>query len=286
MPTSLLFLATVLIWGTTWIAIAAQVGLAPVVVSIFYRFALAGGLMLAGLALTGRLKRPAVWRFVVVQAACLFCCNFVGLYSATALIPSGLVSVIFSLASIFNALNARIFFGEAISRQTLLAGALGALGVGLLFWHDLAVALNPETLRGIGWAALGTAFFSWGNMASRANTARGVTPVIANSWGMGIGAVFLWAIVTVSGEKLTLPVAPGYWGALAYLSVIGSIAGFTAYLMLVARIGSARAGYATVLFPIVALTASTLFEGYHWTPVSVLGAGLALLGNVVMFRRR
>lgn len=286
MPTSILFLATVLIWGTTWIAIAAQVGLAPVVVSIFYRFALAGVVMLAGLALMGRLQRPAVWRFVFVQAACLFCCNFVGLYSATALIPSGLVSVIFSLASIFNALNARLFFGEPISRQTLLAGALGASGVGLLFWHDLAVSLNPDALRGIGWAALGTAFFSWGNMASRANTARGVTPVTANAWGMGIGAAFLLAIVTATGEKLTLPIAPGYWLALAYLAVIGSVVGFTAYLSLVARIGSARAGYATVLFPIVALTASTLFEGYQWTPLSVLGAGLALLGNVVMFRRR
>lgn len=285
MPTTILFLATVLIWGTTWVAIAAQLGLAPVVVSIFDRFALAGVVMLAGLALTGRLKRPAVWRFVFVQAACLFCCNFVGPYSATALIPSGLVSVIFSLASIFNALNARLFFGEPISRQTLLAGALGATGVGLLRWHDLAVALNPETLRGIGWAALGTAFFSWRNMASRANTARGVTPVIANGWGMGIGAAFLLAIVTATGAPQSLPTTPGYWAALACLSVIGSIAGFTAYLMLVARIGSARAGYAAVLFPIVALTASTLFGGYHWTPVSVLGAGLALLRNVVMFRR-
>jgi len=87
---------------------------------------------------------------------------------------------------------------------------------------------------------------------------------------MGIGAAFLLAIVTATGAPLTLPVAPGYWVALAYLSVIGS----------------ARAGYATVLFPIVALTASTLFEGYSWTPLSALGVVLAGLGNLVMFRRR
>ena len=55
---ALLFAATVLIWGTTWIAIALQVGPVPVLVSIFYRFATAAALFLAALALSGRLKVP------------------------------------------------------------------------------------------------------------------------------------------------------------------------------------------------------------------------------------
>lgn len=285
MNTPLLFTATVLIWGTTWIAIAAQVGDVPVTVSIFYRFAFAGIAMLSGLALLGRLQRPTVWRFVIVQALCLFCLNFVGLYLATSLIPSGLVSVIFSLASIFNAINARIFFGERISHRTFLAGGLGVTGLVFLFWHDLAVALDPATLRGIGWAVLGTMFFSWGNMASRCNTMLGVTPVTANAWGMCIGALCLLALLAATGQPLGVPQDVNYWAAMGYLSIIGSVVGFTAYLMLVGRIGSAKAGYATVLFPIVALTASTLFEGYHWTAMSVLGVALACLGNVVMFKK-
>ena len=222
---------------------------------------------------------------MIVQALCLFCLNFVGLYTATSLIPSGLVSVIFSLASIFNAINARLFFRERISPRTFLAGGLGVAGLVLLFWHDLALALDPATLRGIGWAVLGTAFFSWGNMASRRNTMLGVTPVTANAWGMGIGALCLLALLAATGQPLVVPQGGTYWVALAYLSVIGSVVGFTAYLMLVGRIGSAKAGYATVLFPIVALTASTLFEGYEWTALSILGVVLACLGNVVMFRK-
>ncbi|MCT8266827.1 DMT family transporter [Afifella sp. JA880] len=286
MTTPFLFVATVLVWGTTWIAIAAQVGDVPVTVSIFYRFALAGVLMLAGLAVMRRLRRPAVWRFVVVQALCLFCLNFVGLYTATSLVPSGLVSVIFSLASIFNSINARLFFGERISRQTVLAGALGVTGVVCLFWPDIDMGGGAETLRGIGWAVLGTAFFSWGNMASRQNTRLGITPVTANAWGMGIGALCLLAILTATGQPLVMPLGGVYWTALLYLAIVGSIVGFTSYLMLVARIGSAKAGYATVLFPIVALAASTLFEGYVWTPISILGIALAVVGNVVMFWRR
>lgn len=286
MTTPILFLTTVLIWGTTWIAIAAQLGEVPITVSIFYRFALAGVLMLAGLAVLGRLRRPAVWRFVVVQALCLFCLNFLGLYTATALVPSGLVSVIFSLSSIFNAVNARIFFGDKINRQTVLAGALGVAGLICLFWPDIDVKAGAQTLRGIGWAVLGTLIFSWGNMASRQNTQLGITPVTANAWGMGIGAICLLAILFAMGQPPVLPRGSVYWTALVYLSVIGSIVGFTTYLMLVGRIGSAKAGYVTVLFPIVALTLSTLFEGYEWTAMSILGVILAGLGNIVMFRRR
>ena len=285
MSTPFLFTATVLIWGTTWIAIAAQVGEVAITVSIFYRFALAGAVMLAGLVVLGRLRWPARWRFVVMQALCLFCLNFIGLYMATSLIPSGLVSVIFSLASIFNAINARMFFDDPISGRTVLAGTLGVAGLVLLFWKDLAVTVDLAALRGIGWAMLGTMFFSLGNMASRRNSMLGITPVTANAWGMAIGALFLLLIITLTGQPLGLPERGSYWIALAYLAVIGSVIGFTTYLMLVARIGSAKAGYATVLFPIIALSASTLLEGYQWTPPAVIGVALACLGNIVMFSR-
>lgn len=285
MSTPFLFVATVLIWGTTWIAIAAQVGEVAVTVSIFYRFAVAGAVMLTGLSVAKRLRWPARWRFIVVQALCLFSLNFIGLYMATSLIPSGLVAVIFSMASIFNAVNARLFFGDPISGRTVLAGGLGVGGLVLLFWKDLTVTVDPAALRGIGCALLGTMFFSFGNMASRRNSMLGITPVTANAWGMAIGALFLLIIVMLTGQPLGLPERGSYWIALAYLAVIGSVIGFTTYLMLVTRIGSAKAGYATVLFPIVALTASTMMEGYQWTTLAVIGVALACIGNVVMFSR-
>lgn len=282
----ILFTATVLIWGTTWIAIAFQVEAAPVILSVFHRFALAAVIMLAGLAITSRLRKPKVWTYVFVQALCLFCFNFLALYKATTLIPSGLVSVIFSLASIFNAINARIFFGERITGQTLVAGMLGVMGLVLLFWEDLGVSLDPDTLYGIAWGVLGTLVFSCGNMASRRNAALGVPPVTANAWGMGIGAFMLLAILLVTGQPLAIPDSTVYWIAAFYLAAIGSVIGFTTYLLLLGRVGSAKAGYATVLFPIVALLASTLFEGYAWTPTAIAGVALAGIGNLVMFRRR
>ena len=44
-----------------------------------------------------------------------------------------------------------------------------------------------------------------------------------------------------------------------------------------------KAAYATVLFPVVALALSTVFEGYRWHWTGFLGLALTLAGNVVVF---
>jgi len=283
MNTTVLFAATVFIWGTSWLAIAWQIGEVPVLHSIFYRFALAAVLMFAALILFGRLKLPGIWRFVVLQAFCLFSLNFVAFYQATSLIPSGLVSVIFSLASIFNAVNARVFYGELITKRVVLAAVLGVSGLILIFWQSLVLSYDASTLIGVGWAMLGTLFFSFGNMASRKNSSLGISPVTANVWGMGIGAAFILTLIFLGGEPLQVPSAPFYYAALVYLAVFASVIGFSTYLLLVARIGAAQAGYATVLFPVVALSLSTFAEGFAWSFMAVIGVCFTLAGNYVMF---
>ena len=108
-----LYAATVLIWGTTWIAIAMQSGPVPSAVSVFYRFALASVLLLTVLLLSRRLRRIG-WRdhlFCLLQGLCVFSFNFYCFYSANAYINSGLEAVLFSMATLFNAINGVIFFG-------------------------------------------------------------------------------------------------------------------------------------------------------------------------------
>ncbi len=285
---ALLFISTVLIWGTTWIAIALQLGPVPAMVSAFYRFALAGGLFLIALTLAGRLRLPQRRHqpWLLAQALCLFSLNFLCFYNAAAYVSSGLISVIFSLATIFNALNARLFFGDAITGRTLIASALGVAGLACLFGPQISLSNGSATLTGVGLSGLGTLFFSLGNMVSRRNSAAGIDTVTANAWGMAYGAVILFGFVVATGAPILAPPDATYLAALLYLAIVGSIIGFTTYLMLVARIGSARAAYATVLFPIVALTLSTLFEGYRWGWINAFGLVLALLGNAVMFTRQ
>ena len=63
-----------------------------------------------------------------------------------------------------------------------------------------------------------------------------------------------------------------------------SIIAFWAYLTLIGRIGADRAGYANLVFPLVALLISTLVEGYQWSLDAVAGLGLVMAGNWLVMR--
>ena len=283
-----LFISTVLIWGSTWIAITFQISDVPIITSVFYRFALAAILLFAWLLLTGKLRLQTMkdQPYLFLQGLCLFCCNFLCFYQATLSVSSGLVSVIFSLATIFNAINGWLIYREKIGLRTFIAAFVGTLGLILLFSREIFLGFEFGALKGIGFAVLGTVFFSLGNMVSRRNSAAGIAPLQANCWGLIYGSSILMVLILITGSATPAPPNVNFTLALVYLSVVGTIIGFTTYLTLVARIGSAKSAYTTVLFPIVALTLSTLFEGYEWHFWGVVGVCLALCGNLIMFYRK
>ena len=283
-----LYLLTVLIWGTTWIALKLQLGEVAIPVSIFYRFALAA-LVLFAILLIGR-RLQAVNRrgqlICLAQGVCLFCVNFICFYTASRWIPSGLIAVVFSTATLWNALNARVFFGQRVASNVLAGGALGLSGLGCLFWPELSGhEASHETLLGLGLALLGTLCFSAGNMLSSLQQKAGLRPLTTNAWGMFYGASILGLYCVLSGTPFSFDWSSRYVGSLLYLVVPGSVIAFTAYLTLVGRMGPERAAYCTVLFPVVALNISAWVEGYQWTPAALLGLGLVMAGNVLVFRK-
>ncbi|OHC71411.1 MAG: hypothetical protein A3J25_14265 [Pseudomonadales bacterium RIFCSPLOWO2_02_FULL_63_210] len=283
-----LYLLTVLIWGTTWIAIKLQMGEVAIVASIAYRFALAAAVLFAVLLLSGRLQKLDRRGQVIclIQGLCLFCINFLCFYTASQWIPSGLIAVIFSTATLWNALNARLFFKQKIAANVLAGGALGLAGLGLLFWPELAGhAASRETLLGIGLSLLGTLCFSAGNLLSSLQQKAGLKPLTTNAWGMLYGALMLVVIGLVNGTPFAFEWSTRYVGSLLYLAIPGSVIGFTAYLTLVGRMGPERAAYCTVLFPVVALNISVFVEGYQWTAPALFGLLLVMLGNVLVFRK-
>lgn len=284
-----LYLLTVLIWGSTWMAIKLQLGVVAIPVSILYRFALASVVMLAGLAALGRLQRLSRHGHLLClgQGLCLFCLNFLCFYSATQWISSGLVSVVFSASTLWNALNARLWFGTRIAPRVMLGGAFGLAGLVLLFWPEVAgQQAGHETMLGLGLALLGTLCFSTGNMLSSAQQRAGIGPLTGNAYSMLYGSLVLLAGCVVTGQSFDFDPSPVYVGALLYLAFFGSIVAFTSYLTLVGRLGPARAAYCTVLFPVVALSISTVAEGYRWTLPAVAGLALVMMGNVLVFARR
>ena len=278
-------MSVVLIWGTTWIGIYWQLGTVPPLASVFYRFVIAAILLLPILKLLNKVQ-TVTWtdhRYFLLQGCCLFSFNYICFYIATQYIVSGLASVIFSTATLFNALNNQWFWGEKPTGRTYLAGALGIAGLVLLFWEDLIGGTwSLEVLRGFALAVLGTYLFSLGNMISIRNSKRKLQPLTTSAYSMIYGALILATAMAATQTPLKWDSQPLYFGSLLYLAIPGTILAFTAYLTLVERIGANKAAYATVMFPVVALSLSSIFEGYEWQLLGFVGLILVLLGNAIL----
>lgn len=286
----MLYLAVVVIWGTTWIAIFLQQEAAntPVFVAVFWRFLLASLVMLVMLKLIRRLKKLDAQDhlFCLLQGCCVFGFNFVCFYHAAAWISSGLESVIFSMAVLYNALNSWIFFRQRPSFRLLPAAILGLGGIVALFWGDIRTAHPaPQLLWGVGLSALGTLGFSFGNMISTRHQRRQRDVLTTNSYAMLYGALIMAVLAVLNGDSLAPAFNLQWLGAMSYLAIFGSVLGFGAYFTLVGRIGASQAAYSTLLFPLVALTLSTLYEGYQWHNNAIVGLVMILAGNMVMFVR-
>lgn len=283
---SFLYISTVLIWGSTWLAIAWQVGDVAVPVSVFYRFLIAALVLLAGLTLFRRrqILQARDHLFCLLQGGCVFGLNFYCFYTAAGYLPSGLIAILFSMSILFNAANGYLFFRTPVPRVFYLALALGLPGMALIFWQDLVtVEATWELLGAIGLTLLGTYGFSLGNMVSVRHQRHGLQINTTNAFAMLYGGLLMGLIAWAQGASFSLPAEPRYLGALVYLAVIGSVGGFGAYFMLVGRIGAGKAAYATVLFPLVALALSTVFEGYQWHADALIGLAMIVSGNLLMF---
>jgi drug/metabolite transporter (DMT)-like permease len=292
MPISAHYLLTVLIWGLTWTAIRLQVEAAAVDLSVFYRFVLAAAFALVVLKLSRRLPGLSLRQhgWLLLQGLTLYSVNFLLIYRAAETMTTGLLAVIFSLASLFNAFNGWVLMGQRPSARIVPAVALGMTGVALLFWQD--VSQGNATLAAILFALGGTYWFSLGNLVSLRVRGADIPLLAGNAWAMSYGALALgiWCLSqgVLWGQAIewTLPASGSFWGATLFLAIPGSIVAFYSYITVIRTLGAAKAGYATVLFPVVALSVSTWLEGFIWTGTAIGGAALALLGNFVLFYRK
>ncbi len=288
MNNRVLYLITVLIWGTTWIAIEFQLGEVAPGVSIFYRYTLAA-LLLFGWCRARHLPlafdRSAHARFALLGLL-LFCLNYILTYYAQVHITSALSAIAFSTMLWMNIANARLFFGTRAGARVLFGSVLGIAGIAILFLPEVsALSLSDTTLYGAGLCVIGAYVASLGNMVSQSAQQRKLPIVQSNAWGMLYGAGFTGLIALVQGHEFNFEWSTSYLVSLLYLAVFGSIVAFGSYLTLLGRIGAHRAGYAVVMFPVVALAVSLAFEGLELSANIVIGVVLVMAGNVLILQR-
>jgi drug/metabolite transporter (DMT)-like permease len=283
------FALTALIWGSTWLVIKDQVGTVPPSWSVTWRFMLAA----AGMFALAAIRRQPLWldgvgqRLAASVGVLQFALNFQFVYRAEQYLTSGIVAVLFALLLVPNALLARLFLRQPVTRGFLTGSTIAIAGIALLMLHEARTApIGGHVLLGLVLTFLGLLSASSANVLQGTEAAR-TRPILtvlawAMLWGVLADAALAWAL---SGPP-QFETRPGYLFGVGYLGIVGSVATFPMYFHLLREIGPGRAAYNGVIVPVIAMLLSTAFEGYHWSLLATAGAVLALTGLVVALKAR
>ena len=278
---------TILIWGSSWIMIKFQVEVVSASISVFYRFFLAA-IILQCLCLIKRQKSVYALReyiFIAIQGFCLFAVNYWLFYLSAEYLSSGLMALIFSTIVVMNMINGRIWFGTTINLKMVFGAMMGISGLTLVFWPEIQWEdSNYNMFKGLLLAFVATYFSSLGNIVSLRNQKKGIPVFYSNAYAMTFGCLTMLMITMITDEHWNFSWNPQFLLSLVFLSVFASVVGFWCYLTLLGRVGADRGAYATLIFPIVALSISTVFEGYQWSLIAISGVVLILLGNFIILK--
>ena len=286
--TIFLFIATLLCWGPTWYIIKFQLGTVDPMVSVFYRFFLASVIILLFCIYKKINLRFSIKEhfFIAVLGIFLFNINYVIFYLSTQYLISGFVALCFSSILFMNVINNIIFHRSSPNIVTLIGGTIGTLGLIIIFYDEIiSFEFSSGTSYGIFLGITATYFASLGNLISAHTSKIKLEVIPVTGLGMFYGSISLVIYLILMGNSFSFELSHQYIFSLIYLSIFGSVFGFSLYLTLIKKLGSNDAAYVAIIMPLMALVVSTFFEGLVWDLSLVLGAIMIVLGNIIILKR-
>lgn len=253
----LAFLAVYLVWGSTYLAIRVVLETLPPFLTAGVRFTTAGAILYAVMRLRGT-PAPEVghWPAAFVIGALLLLCGNGAVMWAEQRVPSGIAALLVAVEPLWIVLLSWLRPGGERPRLAT------ALGVGLGF-GGLVLLVGPDDLSSggavdlLGALAIVFGAFTWaaGSLYSL-NAKMPKSPFMATAMNMLAGGVLLLLAGVVAGEPARLDVGAisgRSLGAVAYLTVFGSLVAFTAYIWLINNVSPARVSTYAYVNPVVAV---------------------------------
>jgi len=272
-------------WGSTYLGIRIAVEYVGPELMTGVRFPIAGIIMLAACALTGRRVAITGREFLrqgIIGVLLLSVANVV-LCWAELYVRTGLASLIVASIPIwFLVLDTWILRGERLAARGLVGLALGALGTLVLLWPKLVSSTARGRMELFAALCLIASSFVWavGSVLSRrwqgtmdAFTATGWQMLIAGTLNLGIG--FLLA------EPAKAQWTVRGLAAIAYLVVFGSLVGYTAYIWLLKHVPTSKVGTYAYVNPVIAVFLGWYFlgervDGYIAAGTAIIMVAVAL----------
>src|SRR5579863_772817 len=284
--TLLAFAIIYFVWGSTFLFIRIGVREVPPFLLAAIRFLLAGLILYIWMLAHG--ERPPSsrqWTSASILAILIFVLDYGLLFWAEQRVPSGLAAVMLATIPVFMALSEIIILRtQRLTARLALALLIGIAGVAVLVSRSLNLGGAPVDTMGA--VALIIAAISW-SIASALSRKLPLpsSKVMSSGAQMLAGGVFLTVTAAALGEFRNFhpaAVSRQAWLALLYLTVAGSIVGFTAYVWLLHHESPTKVGTYAYVNPVVAVLLGYFFGGESLGLRTILGAALILVSVIVI----
>jgi Permeases of the drug/metabolite transporter (DMT) superfamily len=277
-------------WGSTFLAIRIGVQEVPPLIFAAMRFLAAGAALLAWTMMRReQLPKEREWASVSLLAFLIFVVDYGFLFWAEQHVPSGPAAVMMATIPAFIALAEIIFLRtQRLTFRLAAALLIGIAGVAALTSHTLSLGGAPiDRLGALGLIA-GSISWSVASVLTR-KLLLPQSKSVSSGAQMLVGGVMLTAAAGLLGEfprfhPASLSLAA--WIALAYLTVIGSIVGFTAYVWLIHHESPTKVGTYAYVNPVVAVLLGYLFAGEALGARTVVGTAFVLVSVVLITTSR
>ena len=288
--TLIAFAIIYLVWGSTFYAIRVGVHEVPPLLLAAVRFTIAGAVLFIWAVAQGeKLPRRREWAAAALLALLIFVVDYGILFWAEQRVASGTAAVILATIPACMALAEILFLRT--ERLTLRLGCallIGLAGVVVLVDPSLGVAGAPVYALGAAGLLVSAVSWSVASVLSK-KLPTPASKVMSAAAQMLVGGLMLCIVAAAAGEARGFhpgAVSSGAWIALAYLTVAGSIVGFTAYTWLIHHQSPTKVGTYAYVNPVVAVVVGHFLGGEVLDARTALGTMLVLVSVIVITTRR
>ena len=253
----LAFALVYLFWGSTYLGIDIAVQTIPPALMCAVRFSIAGVVMLAVCALTGRrvLYSARQIALAAVVGLLLLMGGNLTLAWAELSVPSGLAALIVAITPLwFLVLDSLLLGDHHISGRGKAGLALGIVGLFVLFYPQLTASTTLG--RKEFWASLSLigGSFSWalGSVLSK-RWQSGMDVFSSTAWQVTAAGAGNFLLAVLVGDFSHVMWAPRSVAAVLYLVVCGSWIGYTAYIWLLEHVPTSKVSTYAYVNPVVAV---------------------------------
>jgi drug/metabolite transporter (DMT)-like permease len=278
------FAVVCVVWGTTYLFIRIALETIPPLLLTGTRFTLAGSIMLAIAKLRGdalprdvrTLANLALIGFLMVGVGNL------AVVWAEQWVPSGLAALFVATAPFWMAIiEAFRTGGERVDRRGAIGMLIGFGGVALLVTpHGSGVGLSLPFILGALAIQVGSLAWQAGSAHGKYNV-RHVPLMVSAALQMLFGGLIVGAAGLALGEASRFTLTPRTLGALAYLTIFGSILAYSAYVFALAHMRTTHSSLYAYVNPVVAVFLGWLILDEPLTMTSVV-AMVVILGGVAL----